>query len=113
MEPRIRRLLASAVVLVLFQMAMGKATVIRDGKTGPVNPAVQAGGQRLQAKQPSNIPYSLIGAIRSDYQWFTPCFIWPWRILGAFPWHRQDATRTMIRARQPGRPPTGLPPPVP
>jgi len=91
MYPRIRPIVAAAVVLVLCRAPahQGAARIIRDGKDRPTNPAVEAGGYPLPFRRddtgPLVIPYSLIGAIWAENRWLPPCIVWPWRIASPFP----------------------------
>ncbi len=93
MHPRTRPIIAAAVVLVLCRAAThpSEATVVRDGKAGPFNPAVESGGHRLTAddtdkRSAATIPYSLIGALQAAYYWFPPCIGWSASMFGPF-WH--------------------------
>src|SRR5271165_6767699 len=92
MYPRILPIMAAAVVLVLCRAPahQSAAKIIRDGKDGPLNPAVEAGGHPLPFGGNGNGPpvvisYSLVSAIWPDNRWFPPCIVWPWRIVSPFP----------------------------
>ena len=89
MSRSIRLMIAAASVLVLCRAATDRseATVVRDGKGGPVNPAVEVGGHRLDVKRPAMaIPASLIGALRPAYPWLPSCVAWPLGGFGSFYW---------------------------
>ena len=107
MHRRIRLILAAVAVLLVCRAAADQAgaTVIRDGKAAPSNPAVEAGGKKPLGtggdRVPDNIPYSLIGAFPISYPWFEPCLEWPWQFLGRIRWHRPPALPV---ARPLGRP---------
>jgi hypothetical protein len=111
MLPHIKRFIIAAFVLVLCHAAVdqGSATVVRDGKNGPANPAVEAGGHHPMTKQPPAVPYSLIGALGDGAQWCMPRFAWPWRMFDTFPRHSHSASGR-FRAIQPGDRLPGLPP---
>lgn len=103
MSTRYRLITSVAVALVLFQAAadQGIATVIRDGKTGPVNPAVEAGGQPISMKDydqrtQSNVPYSLIGALRPEDGCLYPYFGWAWNMFRSFGWRHRVAEPKFI-----------------
>jgi hypothetical protein len=93
MYPRIALITAAAGGLVLCQVAPDRvqATVVRDGKNGPFNPAVEVGGHGLlsQANNPPLIvvPYGLSDPLRIAYQWFPPFSAWPWDGPSLFNWH--------------------------
>src|SRR5271165_4622600 len=99
MCPRIRPIMAAAVVLVLCRAAVdqGTAKIIRNGKDGPVHAAAEAGGHPLPLRGNDNgppvvIPYTLIGPISAENGWFPPWVVWPWRMVSPFPMHLHGIT---------------------
>ena len=83
MSPRVARVAVAALVLVLCRgmTDQSAAKVVRDSAAAPSNPAVEAGGYHLKPQPLPQVPYSLIGALKSDAHWFTPN---PW--LSTSPW---------------------------
>ncbi len=82
---------AAALVLLLCRAGAdeGRATVVRDGRAGPGNPAVESGGHHLPRRQsPPPVPYSLIGAIDTANQVCRPDAGWSSGWFGWFPTHR-------------------------
>jgi len=104
MYPRIRLMEAAAVVLLLCLTAadQGRATVVRDLRVGSGNPAVEAGGRSLPAndktKRPPLVPYSLIGALRTEGIWLSACWDWPWSLFRSFHWHPDGISRRAVGA---------------
>jgi hypothetical protein len=104
-------IIAAAALLILCQAVAnrGEATVVRDGKGGPVNPAVQAGGQRLAPAAPTAIPYSLIGALWADDQCYPPFGVRAWPVVNSFDFRRHRVFRRIfgrnsaVRFRRPIR----------
>jgi hypothetical protein len=93
MHRRIRLMMAAVAVLLLCRVAADQAvaTVVRDGKAAPSNPAVEAGGAKpvggSHERGPDNISYNLIGTLPMSSPWFQPCFEWPWQLFGRIRWH--------------------------
>lgn len=83
MGDRIRFYLVAPVVLILCLLAVdrGSAKVVNDGKSGPTNPAVEAGGRHLSPSRPTPVPYSFIGSIAAEGGWLTNCIAWPWHFV--------------------------------
>ncbi|MEA2739551.1 MAG: hypothetical protein QOH05_2858 [Acetobacteraceae bacterium] len=110
MLPGIMRIVAGAFVLVLCRGAVdqGQATVVRDNRTAPANPAVEAGGHHPRSREAPYFPYSLIGAIASESQWCVPIIAWPWRLFGSA--SRSHDMRNRIRAVGSGERPFDFPP---
>ena len=110
MLPSIMRIVAGAFVLALSPGAVdqGQATVVRDSRTAPANPAVEAGGHHLRSREPAYFPYSLIGAIASEGQSCAPIVVWPWRWFGPGP--RPHEMRKRIRETGFGAGPFDFPP---
>jgi hypothetical protein len=104
-------IIVAAALLILCQAVAdrGEATVVRDGKGGPVNPAVQTGGQRLTPEPPPAIPYSLIGALWADDQCYPPFGVRPWPVVNSFDFRRHRGFRrtfgrnSVVRLRRPMR----------
>lgn len=89
MYPRIRMIVVTVVIMALCpNVDQGHATVVQDGNAGPANPGVEAGGQPLDRRPPSAIPYSLFGALRDEEAWFSAYCGWPWTLFRSFHWHR-------------------------
>lgn len=95
MRPRIMRIIAAVLVLVVCRAAVdqARATVVRDGRAGSGNPSVEAGGHPVAPGKPPLVPYSLIGAVQAESQWWIPNFTWPWRMFGSFGTHRRHSER--------------------
>jgi hypothetical protein len=93
MPRRIHLMMAAVAVLLLCRVAAEQAgaTVVRDGKAAPSNPAVEAGGAKpvggVHERAPDNISYTLIGTLPMSSPWFQPCFEWPWQLFGRIRWH--------------------------
>jgi hypothetical protein len=66
MRPLLRPIVAVLVFILCQQVSQAMARVVRDGKTAPSNPAVEAGGTRPAPQSPPQVPYSLIGALASE-----------------------------------------------
>jgi hypothetical protein len=104
-------IIVAAALLILCQAVAdrGEATVVRDGKGGPVNPAIDAGGQRLAPAAPTAFPYSLIGALWADDQCFPPFGVRPWPVVNLFDSRRHGVFRrtfgrsSVVRLRRPMR----------
>jgi hypothetical protein len=103
MPPPIGRVIAAALFLVLAQAAtdQGAATVVRDSKAQPANPAVEEGGYHLAPAPPPAIPYSLIGAIASRQSWFGRCIAWSLGWFDSFG-RRHDGAPRRVNALPPG-----------
>lgn len=80
MRPGIALLLAALLLPAGGIFAPGAATVIRGTTTSSTNPAVEAGGHRVTKVSP-DVPYSVVGAIAIEEDWFGRCLTWPWRLL--------------------------------
>ena len=91
MVPRIKSVIAIALILVLCHAALnqGAARVVQSGKNNPVNPPVEVGGYR-PTKSPNNISYDFIVAppFGYGYGWFAPCVLWSWNLMQPFRLHR-------------------------
>jgi hypothetical protein len=99
MSRSIRLMMGVAALLVLCRAAAerSEATVVRAGKNGPVNPAVEVGGHKLDANRPAMVfPASLIGALRPAYPWLPSCVAWPLGSFGPFYWDRRDEAPRMV-----------------
>jgi hypothetical protein len=75
--------IAASVILVFAECSadQGEATVIRDVQR--LKPAIETGGHTLppptaRGCQLIDIPYSLIGALQTNVQWFPPFVLLPW-----------------------------------
>jgi hypothetical protein len=79
--------IGAALVLVFCQSMAERsaATVVRDSKGGPANPAVEVGGHRIPPGPPPPVPFSLVGAIADGNRPLIGCAAaWPWNRFGAF-----------------------------
>jgi hypothetical protein len=104
-------IIVAAALLILCQAVADRseATVVRDGKGGSVNPAVDAGGQRLAPAAPIAFPYSLIGALWANDQCYPPFGVRPLPEVNLFDWRRHRVFRrtfgrnSLVRFRRPMR----------
>ena len=100
MQPRTSLIITTAVVVVVChaQAPRGEAKVVRDGKTGPSNPPVEAGGYRLLPQGNGNRPsvvisYSLIGRLPTEFSWLQPFAPWPFAGFNPFCWNGRSLPR--------------------
>jgi hypothetical protein len=113
MSPRIKPMIAIALILVLCHVALdqGEAKVVRSGKNGPVNPPVEVGGYRPTKASPGNISYDIIVGAPLGYGWFAPCVLWSWNLVRPFRLHgHRPVARMFWRPLRVG-PLPGFPPP--